>query len=842
VKSSQICLISLGVLCAVERAGHAQAATPPEVAAPQVIESVKAMYPADALAAHTEANVWLLGTVSVEGRITDVKVTESGGPSFDQSAIEALRKWRFKPATRDGVPFEAVVRVPFRFVLAGHAHETPSQPPPKPAEPDHHIAAPTPSPEPPEPAEPGRYETKVRGARPAARGSSDFVLDREVLTAAPHQSAGDLLGSAPGVYIARPEGDAVAHQVFLRGFDAEHGQDIEFNVGAVPINQPAHIHGQGYADLNFIIPEVVRSLRVTEGVYDPRQGDFAVAGSVEFDLGVAQRGFQSHTSYGSFNTFRQLALWAPRGQPEETFAAVSFRRSDGFGQNRGSISGVGMGQYAFGSGNLRGVAHVSAYGGRAGIAGVLRRDDIALGRVGFYDSYPDPSANAQSAFSLRAQASVNLEHRTAAGARTTFAVWLLLTDFRLRANYSGYTQRSRLNPEWVGRGDLIEQEHRDISLGAKLSHRSRRFEPRRWLSGTFEAGMNFRLDLIDQAQNLLAAPQNETWDKRVDASIRGADVGLYVDADWRISRYLRVRGGVRADVLTYDVDDRLGNFIPSFMRQTHLVGFRRTALGIAYGPRIAMELEPARPLTIMASYGEGYRSPNPRQLEEGENAPFAKVRSVEGGVKLRLFADRLTITAAGYGTFLSSDLAFDPGEGRLEKIGPTTRAGMVGYVVARPWPWAFLSVSITYVHATLDAPPPATADNPSPQFVAGQLLPYVPPIVLRADLGVNRDFVNIRGRPLSGRIGAGFTFLSPRPLPYGQQASPVALLDLSTALRWWFIELGVEVFNVIDSRFASVEYSFVSDWGTRDVPSMVPARHLSAGPPRTVMGTLGLHF
>ncbi|MSP63423.1 MAG: TonB family protein [Myxococcales bacterium] len=834
-------------------AGETPPAPPPGVTVtpPEVQESVNAEYPQGALAAHQEANVLLLATVDVDGRVTAAEVLQSGGPTFDQSAIEALRKWRFKPALRGGKPFVSRVRVPFRFVVAGHAHDHDAPAPPLvPPVPDHHIAAALPSPEPPEQVEPpsdgepppsARFQSTARGAK-AARGPSDFVLDRQVLSAAPHQSAGDLLASAPGVYIARPEGDAVAHQVYLRGFDAEHGQDIEFSVGPVPVNQPAHIHGQGYADLNLIIPEVVRSLRVTEGVYDPRQGDFAVAGSVEFDLGVADRGSQSHTSYGSFNTLRQLALWAPHGQPEETFGAVSIRRSDGYGQNRGSLSGALIGQYAFGSGALRGVAHLAAYGGRASIAGVLRKDDIDAGRVGFHDSYPDPSANAQSAFSARTQASVSLDHRTPAGARTAFAAWLLATAFRGRQNYSGYTQRSRNNPEWVGRGDLIEQENQDLGIGGRASHRSRRYEPRPWLSGTFEAGFSFRYDLVDQAQNLLQAPQNETWDNRVDATIRAADLGLYLDADWRISRYLRLRGGVRADVLYYDVDDRLGNFTPSFMRQSHLVGFRRTAIGIAYGPRAVAEVDPVSWLGLSLSYGEGYRSPQPRQLEEGESAPFAKVRSFEGGARLKLLGERISLSLAGYATFLSSDLAFDPVEGRLERIGPTRRAGVAGHLVARPWPWALLSLSVTFVRATLDAPPTATAENPAPAFTPGQLLPYVPPVILRADLGLNRDLFPLRGHAVSGRIGAGFTLLSPRPLPYGQQAATVTLLDVSAGVRWWFLELGVEVFNALNSRYAAVEYSLVSDWGARSAPSLVPARHVAAGPPVTAMGTLGLHF
>jgi hypothetical protein len=100
----------------------------------------------------------------------------------------------------------------------------------------------------------------------------------------------------------------------------------------------------------------------------------------------------------------------------------------------------------------------------------------------------------------------------------------------------------------------------------------------------------------------------------------------------------------------------------------------------------------------------------------------------------------------------------------------------------------------------------------------------------------------VKGHDLDGRLGLGFTFLSPRPLPFDRFADPVALLDLSAGLRWRWIELGFEVFNVVGARYAATEYSFVSDWGTRSTPSAVPARHISAGAPRTMMGTLGLHF
>ena len=97
-----------------------------------------------------------------------------------------------------------------------------------------------------------------------------------------------MLSAAPGFFVDHEDGEGLGNDVYLRGFDLDNGSGIEMKVGGVPINIPLHIHGQGYADVNFIIPEVVQSVRVLEGSYDPRQGDSAIVGSAYFDLGRAR--------------------------------------------------------------------------------------------------------------------------------------------------------------------------------------------------------------------------------------------------------------------------------------------------------------------------------------------------------------------------------------------------------------------------------------------------------------------------------------------------------------------------------------------------------------------------
>jgi TonB family protein len=692
-----------------------------------------------------------------------------------------------------------------------------------------------------------KAEVELERMRSAERGASDFELDRDVLEAAPSEGAAEMLSRAPSVFIARAEGQAVAHRVMLRGFDAEHGQDIEFLVDGVPVNQPSHIHGQGYADLGFIIPETVRSLRVTEGVYDPRQGDFATAGTVDYRLGVEERGVHLKSTYGSFDTYRQLLMWAPEGMKPDTFGAATFSRTDGFGENRGGQNGAAFVQYGFGEAPWRWRVNAGFYGARYNLAGVVRFDDVRAGRVGFYEAYDQPTAQSQNAFSGRAQLALFGEHRGADGENSEIGVWTTYNDFRIQENFTGYLQRSRHNPAWTGRGDLIEQQNQTWSIGVRGRHRTAPYEPFEGIQGTVELGIASRLDLIDQEQNLLQAPQNETWDERVDASVTAADIGMWLDLDWELTEYLRLKGGVRADVLYYRIDDRLGNFIPRFRRESFIVGFRRTALGLAAGPRTAVEIKPLPWLAVLGAYGEGYRSPQARQLEDGEDAPFAKVRSADWGVRLRLGDERdgehpLSVKTSGYWTTVSNDVAFSPREGRLERIGPTTRFGWVLHAQARPVPWLLGALSTTYVNAAIDEPPLATASNPDPAagFEEGSLIPYVPPWVVRADVSVKHELVSLRDSPLFGHVGTGYSFLSPRPLPFGEFADPVSLFDARAGVSWRNLKLEVQAFNLLDERYAATEFTFVSDWDPSRPPSRVPARHIAAGSPLKILVSLGV--
>ena len=821
----------------VETGTDADTDTDTDLHPPHLLESPPPQFPPGQEGKGLHPTVVLLVTITPQAKVTDIVVEHSASADFDAAAVEAVQTWTFEPATKGGAPVASRIRVAVHFeepevgvhddtgAYAGAAADAGTG-----ADTGADTAAGT---------DAGAYRTDARvdaeRLRSAGRGAADFEIDQDILNAAPVFSAKDLLKRVPGLYASKPEGGAVGERFFLRGFDSEHGQDIEFKVGDIPINQPSHIHGQGYTYQGFIIPEVVRQLRVTEGVYDPEQGDFAIAGTIDYELGVEQRGVYAKTDLGSFRTFRQIAIFAPEGGDADTFGAFQLRRTDGFGENRDGIDGSAMFQYGFGREKWRFRVHGGFAGARYNLAGVLRLDDVEAGDPGWLDTYPFDTARAQNGSNLSTMLGFSGEHRGENKRNSSFGLWLQFHDFRLKENFTGFLETDE-NGDTPG--DLIEQLDRRFVIGGNARHRTHQFAPAEWAKGTVELGLSARVDLNEQQLDLVEAPQNRVYEERIDADIAETDIGMWLDLDWDFTKYLNITGGVRADVLFYNVTDWQESVSPD-----SVVPYRRTAAGVAVGPRTAVTVKPVEELDVVLAYGQGFRSPQARALIENEDVPFTKVHSTDIGLRSRVGKnDELELALTGFFTKLNNDLIFEAHEARFEPIGPTTRIGAVFYTQARPLPWLFGAFSVTYVKATLDETPAPEPGEPASGLQAGDPIPFVPPWLLRLDVGASEDLVDLGKHPLHGKLGFGYTFLSERPLRFSQTSPRVSLLELNAGLSWWFLELGFQVFNLLDTRYAAQEFVFESNWDPSSPPSGQPARHVAAGAPRTFLFQIGFRL
>jgi outer membrane receptor protein involved in Fe transport len=657
----------------------------------------------------------------------------------------------------------------------------------------------------------------VHGKRPP-KAASEWAIAFDHQRKAPKagSSGADLMREAPGVYISQHSGEGKAHQIFLRGFDAVHGQDIEIHVGGIPVNEVSNIHGQGYADLHFLIPEVVRRMRVIEGVYDPRQGDFAVAGSIDFDLGLEQRGLFGRVSIGSFALARGMVAWAPEGQARETFVAAEFARADGFGPSRAWMRGSVMGQ-ALLSVSARTKLRIlaSAYAGRFDSAGVVRLDDYEAGVMGHLDSYQ----GGQGGGSARHQLLLEYRYR-GDRARAALSSYVVYRDLRLRHNFTGFTIEPQGKVAQDGanepQGDTIQQNNEALTIGGRGSYRRELDLFDR--THAIEVGTIWRHDRIAQDQSRLRTVDGAPWLDQVEAKLRLTTLGVYGDVDLSLHPRVNLRFACRVDAAYYQIDDLL---------HAETSQASREAFGFFFGPRATLELKIIDSLSLYASYGRGYRSPQALSLGQAEQAPFTLVDSAEIGGRVDL-GRPLKATLVGYATRVGNDLLFDHVTGQSLVIGSVVRGGLALTIESRPLSWLSAVASVTWVRAVTEAD--------------GAVVPYAPTLVARVDLDAQRRVGLLWNRPVEVFGGLGLTALGPRPLPYDERSKSVVLLDLSAGLRWGPATLSLEIFNLADARWRDGEFVYASNFDAKGAPSMVPSRHFTAGRPLTAQGTLTLNF
>jgi TonB-dependent Receptor Plug Domain len=166
-------------------------------------------------------------------------------------------------------------------------------------------------------------------APPPLSSSSEIFIPGRDFELRPQGRPADILRLIPGFVISQHQGGGKAEQYFLRGFDADHGTDVAIFVDGLPVNLRSHAHGQGYADLHFLIPETVMRLDGFKGPYFVEFGDFATAGAVNFVLRDFVEENYVEAAGGRWATQRYLALLSPTRDALKTLIATEYYRSDG---------------------------------------------------------------------------------------------------------------------------------------------------------------------------------------------------------------------------------------------------------------------------------------------------------------------------------------------------------------------------------------------------------------------------------------------------------------------------------------------------------------------------------
>jgi hypothetical protein len=443
--------------------------------------------------------------------------------------------------------------------------------------------------------------------------------------------------------------------------------------------------------------------------------------------------------------------------------------------------------------------------------------------------------------------SAELEHVTGGGAAFGVAPWFMWTDFLSRQNYTGALDSSNLQPDLPSLGDLWQLTNVESAGGVTARFHTRPHRVGAALELVTETGVALRAGSSEQTKKLVNPANLAPWDERESYDLHTFDLGAYLDLDLRFWKKLRVSGGARVDFLAVGVENELAGVVPPVATGA-LPGSVTRVAGVAPGPRVTLSYEALPELTPVVSAGQGFRSldaasltrcnapavASRRQLPPcTRGAPYSQVTSFELGLRSAVGQGRFTTTLTAFQTNVDNELVFAADSGGYETERASKRRGLVGSLLARPTSWLLASTALSVQTATFDT------------LVAGtsHFVPSVPTILLRADVNAHGELFRLSQVPLTGRAGVGYTLLGGRHVTDNLVSPTDHVLNALASLRYGFVELGLDMYNVLGLEYADETTYFVSNWSTQPGQQRASAGvHLAAAPPRTTLGTLRLYF
>lgn len=654
---------------------------------------------------------------------------------------------------------------------------------------------PPPNPPPAPVPSPSQFSTTVIADRPQSAASAQTVRDRD-LQLRPILRVSDLLRVVPGLLTVQHAGGGKANQYLLRGFDADHGTDVAFTLDGVPINMVTHGHGQGFSDMNFIIPELIERVEITKGPYFAEQGDFATAGAVNLVTRARFPQNQISLSVDTLAGLRALAIGSPKlsvldGKLRPLVVAEISRTQGPFQnpENYNRYNVLAKLTYDLAPQTTLSLL-ASSYGGTWNASGQLPARAVAAGLVDFYGSI-DPSEGGASA---RHNVYLTFQHRDATGDFYTL-VYGSIYAFQLYSNFTYFSS----DPV---HGDQIEQGDERTLGGLKAQYHRR--DAWRWLRLDTTLGISVRHDDIRATLHHTQARQRLS--PIADHDVRETSLGAFLKEELALSRYLRIVAGVRADYFLFDVNDRRAA-LPTDLAQA--VDPAQGTSGIRgagqVSPKVSLIVSPHRALDLFLNFGQGFHSNDARGVVRSIDpvTPLTAARGYEVGLRTRLF-QRLDLALSLWGLDLDSELVWSGDEGTTESSSATRRVGAEFESRLRIVDWLHFDLDFT----ANDARFRENAGN-------GDAVALAPRFTLSSGLSVRTQF-GLRG-------SLRFVGITPRPATEDEflTAEGTYLLDAFWGYRWRFFEVSVSVENMLNLRYKQAQFATTGRLAT-DPPTNAP--------------------
>ena len=500
----------------------------------------------------------------------------------------------------------------------------------------------------------GHYATGVGSSDAASAGviTSQLIDDRPLLR------PGEVLEYIPGMIVTQHSGAGKANQYFLRGFNLDHGTDFATTVAGMPVNMRTHAHGQGWTDLNFMIPELVSRIDYFKGPYYAAQGDFATAGAANIRYFDSKKSGLVETTGGSEKYGRALAVSsAPLATGEMVYGLEVFH-NNGPWENPDNYRKLnGVLRYSHPLGEARWSVTAMGYRGRWNATDQIAARAVEDGRIGRFGAIDPSDGGKSSRYSLSADYETTL-----AGGRLRTTLYGIRYYLSLFSNFTYYLD-DPVN------GDQFNQIDDRRIFGSNGSWS--RAETIFGLPTTNTMGWDIRQDRLDPL-GLYSTVQRERLSTTRQDKVRETSYAFYLQNQIQWTDWLRTIAGLRGDRYEFKVNsDKLANS-----------GRRSAGIG---SPKLSIVLGPWNKTEYFVNYGEGFHSNDargttlrvdPRTGEPGDQVtPLVRTRGGEIGLRTEIVPG-LQSSLALWTLKFDSELVFSGDAGTTEAGRPSKRSGI----------------------------------------------------------------------------------------------------------------------------------------------------------------------
>jgi len=615
----------------------------------------------------------------------------------------------------------------------------------------------------------------------------------------PVNSSQDILQQVPGLIIGQHAGGGKAEQIFLRGFDIDHGTDITITADGLPVNMVSHAHGQGYADLHFVIPETVDNIDFGKGPYYANKGNFNTAGYVDFKTKNRLQSSTIKLDVGQFNSQRLLGMFnLLNNNKHSAYVASEYILTDGYFDSPQNFNRLNIfGKY---TGNITendkvGII-ISHFDSKWDASGQIPQRAVDAGVIGRFGAIDDTEGGTTS----RTNFLLNYDKILSENSSIKNKLFYSLYDFELFSNFTFFLD-DPIN------GDQIKQKETRNIFGFSSDYKQNFTE----IDGDFSAGISLRNDKSKDNELSHTANRSTTLNQIQVGDVNETNLGVYASANFNFGKFT-INPALRLDYFNFEYNDVLQT---NYETQSETASILSPKLNVLYNHN--------NDLQFYVKGGKGFHSNDSRVVvaQNGKDVlPYAY--GFDAGFMWKPIPKLLVNTAYWY-LFLEQEFVYVGDAGIVEPSGKTRRQGIDLSVRYEPITNLFFNLDGNYTHAR------AIEETSGEDYI-----PLAPDFTLTSGLTY---------KSTSGFFG-GIQLKHIGDRPANEDNSIVAegytVTDLNAGYQFKNVTLGLQIQNLFDVDWN--ETQFATESRLQSEVNAVEEIHFTPGTPFFLKGSITIAF